>query len=213
LLRELARREGVTLYMVLLAAFQVLLGRWSNQQDVVVGSPVAGRSHRLTEGLIGFFVNTLVIRTDLSGDPEFRELLQRVRETTLAAYAHQEVPFQKLLAELQPYRDRSRQALYQVVFALHNMQLSPLELPGLRVLPLSTEHTSAKFDLRLDCFESEAGLLGRLEYATDLFESATIERLTQNYRQVLQAVGEDAVSRKESGECDDEEDLTIAAAG
>jgi acyl carrier protein len=198
-LRDLARREGVTLYMVLLAGFQAVLGRWSGQQDVAVGSPIAGRTHRLTEELIGFFVNTLVMRTDLSGDPEFSELLQRVRETALGAYAHQEVPFEKLVAELQPQRDMSRQALYQVTFALHNMQLTPLELPGLTLLPLAIKHTSAKFDLRLDCFETEAGLWCRLEYATDLFEPATIERLAEAYQQVLQAVSEDAADpRKES---------------
>ena len=159
-LRELARREGATLYMVLLAALQVVLGRWSNQQEVTVASPIAGRTHRLTEGLIGFFVNTLVMRTDLSGDPEFGELLQRVRETALGAYAHQEVPFEKLVAELQPQRDRSRQALFQVMFALHNMHLRPLELPGLTLLPLSTEHASARFDLRLDFFESRGRVVG-----------------------------------------------------
>jgi non-ribosomal peptide synthetase component F len=139
------------------------------------------------------------MRTDLSGDPEFSELLQRVRETALGAYAHQEVPFEKLVAELQPQRDMSRQALYQVTFALHNMQLTPLELPGLTLLPLAIKHTSAKFDLRLDCFETEAGLWCRLEYATDLFEPATIERLAEAYQQVLQAVSEDAADpRKES---------------
>src|SRR4051812_33241311 len=115
-LRDLARREGVTLYVVLLAAFQVVLGRWSNQQDVTVGSPSAGRTQRLTEGLIGIFVNTLVMRTDLSGDPPFRDLLQRVRETALGAYAHEEVPFEKLVAELQTQRDMSRQAIFQVMF-------------------------------------------------------------------------------------------------
>jgi pristinamycin I synthase-3/4 len=212
-LRALARQEGVTLYMVLLAALQAVLGRWSGQQDVAVGSPVAGRAHRLTEGLIGYFVNTLVMRTDLSGDPDFGELLQRVRETTLGAYAHQEVPFEKLVTELQLQRDLSRQALYQVTFALHNMQLTPLELQGLTVQPLQTRHTSAKFDLRLDFFESETGLAGRLEYATDLFEAATVERLAQSYQQVLQAVGEDAQGpRKQSGKEHYEQDLATAAA-
>ncbi len=190
-LQELARREGVTLYMLLLAAFQVVLGRWSNQQDVTVGSPIAGRTHRLTEGLIGFFVNTLVMRTDLSGDPDFRELLQRVRETALGAYAHQDMPFEKLVAELQPQRNLSRQALFQVTFGLHNMQLRPLNLSGLNLQPLLGEHTSSKFDLAFNFFESEVGLLGRMEYATDLFDISTIERLAQSYRQVLRAVRED----------------------
>jgi amino acid adenylation domain-containing protein len=190
-LRELARQERVTLYMVLLAAFQVVLGRWSNQQDVAVGSPIAGRTHRQTEGLIGFFVNTLLMRTDLSGDPEFSELLQRVRETALGAYAHQEMPFEKLVAELQPQRDLSRQALFQVTFALHNMELRPLELPGLTLQPLLSEHRTSKFDLALNIFEGESGLLARVEYATDLFDASTIARLTQSYRQILKGICRD----------------------
>jgi len=189
-LRALTRREGVTLYMVLLAALQVVLARWSNQDDVVVGSPIAGRTHRLTEGLIGFFVNTLVMRTDLSGDPEFQDVLQRVRETTLGAYAHQEMPIEKLVAELQPQRDKSRQAFFQVMFTLQNTPTDWFDQPGLALTPIRIPWSTSKFDLALECTETEAGLIGYVEYATDLFEAATIERLAQSYLQVLQAVGE-----------------------
>src|SRR6202041_208132 len=117
-LQRLGRREGATLYMVLLAAFQVLLSRWSGQKDIVVGSPIAGRTHRETEGLIGFFGNTLVMRTDLSGNPSFIELLEQVKQTTLGAYAHQDIPFEKLVEELHPVRDLSRQPIFQTLFAL-----------------------------------------------------------------------------------------------
>ena len=191
-LSNLARQEGATLYMVLLAALQVVLGRWSNQEDVAVGSSIAGRTHRKTEGLIGFFINTLVMRTDLSGAPTFVELLGRVREMAFGAYAHQETPFEKLVADLQPERDLSRQALFQVMFTLQNMQLNELRLPGLALDVLTSEHTSSKFDLAVDLFESEAGLWGRMEYATDLFDEQTIERLVESYQVLLEAVTEDA---------------------
>jgi amino acid adenylation domain-containing protein len=189
-LRDLARREGVTPYMVMLAALQVVLSRWSNQQDVTVASPIAGRTHPLTEGLVGVFVNTLVMRTDLSGDPEFRELLQRVRETTLGAYAYQETPFEKVVAKLRRPRDRSRQALFQTMFVLHNLPKQQHEMPGITLKAGATELGTSKFDLTLEFYEAAGS--GRMEYATDLFDAATIERLTQSYQQVLQAVTEDA---------------------
>ena len=185
LLRELSRREDVTMYMLLLAAFQVVLGRWSGQNDVVVGSPIAGRTHQETEAMIGFFTNTLVMRTDLSGDPSFETLLSQVRETTLDAYAHQDLPFEKLVAELQPHRDLSRQPLFQVMFTLQNQPASELKLPGLSLSPIEGEYASSKFDLSLDVFETEDTLWARVDYATDLFEAGTIERLIDAYKRVV----------------------------
>ena len=184
----LARRSGATPYMVLLAAFQLLLSRWSGQADVVVGSPIAGRTERQTEGLIGFFVNTLVMRADISDDPSFEELLARVKETALGAYAHQDIPFEKLVEHLQPQRDLSRQPLFQVMFALQNLPRQTLELPGLRLLPMERAEGSAMFDLFLELTESPIGLGGAFEYATDLFDRSTIERLLSSYVTLLEGI-------------------------
>jgi non-ribosomal peptide synthetase component F len=131
----LGRRENATLFMTLLAAFQILLSRHANQEDIVVGSPIAGRTYAETEGLIGFFVNTLVLRADLSLDPTFRELLSQVRETTLGAYSHQGIPFEQLVAELSPGRDLSRSALFQVMFVLQNAPVASLSLNDLSLAP------------------------------------------------------------------------------
>ena len=192
MLKTLARREGATLYMVLLAAFQLVLSRWSGQRDVVVGSPIAGRIHRKTEGLIGLFLNNLVMRTELSGDPSFKELLVRVKEVALGAYAHQDIPFERLVAELEPQRDLSRQALFQVVLVLQNQPLTELELPKLALRIAQIEHVTSKFDMWMGFFESPEGLIGHAEYATDLFDAATIERLAESFQQVLAAVVVDA---------------------
>ena len=191
-LNELGRREGATLYMVLLAAFQLVLSRWSGQRDVVVGSPIAGRIHRKTEGLIGLFLNNLVMRTELSGDPSFKELLVRVKEVALGAYAHQDIPFERLVAELEPQRDLSRQALFQVVLVLQNQRLTELELPKLALRSAQVEYGTAKVDLSVSFFQTEHGLSGHAEYATDLFDAATIERLAESFQQVLAAVVVDA---------------------
>ena len=154
-LNELARGEGATLFMVLLAAFQVLLSRWSGQSDIVVGSPIAGRTHRELEGLIGFFVNTLALRADLSGNPNFKDLLGRVKETALGAYAHQDLPFEKLVEELQPVRDLSRQPIFQVLFALQNVPQERLQLPGLELRRAGGGRPASKFDLSLYVSEVE----------------------------------------------------------
>jgi amino acid adenylation domain-containing protein/non-ribosomal peptide synthase protein (TIGR01720 family) len=184
--QAMCRREGVTPFMALLAAFQVLLGRYSGQDDIAVGTPLANRTRTEVEGLIGFFVNTLVLRLDLSGNPTFRELLRRVREAALGAHRHPDLPFEKLVAELQPQRDPSRNPLFQVMFALQNMPLAPLELPGLTVSRLETEEVSSTFDLSLTLRETARGLDGWCEYDTDLFQGATIRRLLAHYQRLLE---------------------------
>ena len=187
-LAQLARSEGATLYMVLLAAFQALLGRWSGQEDIVVGTPIAGRTHRETEGLIGFFVNMLALRTDMRGDPSFRVLLERVKEAALGAYAHQDLPFEKLVEELQPVRDLSRQPIFQVLLALQNVPQERLELSGLQLSRIGGEHVTAKLDLSLYLHETEQGLRGLVEYATDLFDASTIERLAGHFKTLLEGI-------------------------
>src|SRR6185369_755917 len=181
----LARREGATPFMVLLAAFQALLARTSGQEDLAVGTPVAGRNRMEIEGLIGFFVNTLVMRGNLSGDPSFLELLGRIWATALAAYTHQEVPFEKLVEELAPERSLAHSSLFQVMFALQNAPVEGAEIRGLRVQPVSTIGTTAKFDLSLSLSLGNDGLTGTVEHATDLFDATTIERLIVQYERLL----------------------------
>ncbi|HEX2206430.1 MAG TPA: amino acid adenylation domain-containing protein [Longimicrobium sp.] len=195
-LLALGRAEGATLHMVVLAAFQLLLARYSGSDDVVVGTPVAGRARREVEGLIGFFVNTLALRTDLSGDPDFRALLRRVREVSLGAYEHQEVPFEKLVEELQPARSLSHSPLVQVVFSLDTAG-APLDgvLPGVRSEFVGAEVDTAKFDLLLDFVRDESGLRGALRYSTDLFERETIQRMLRQLERVLRQVADDPGAR------------------
>jgi len=200
-LKQLSRQEGTTLFMTLLAVFKVLLYRYSGQEDIVVGTPIAGRNHKELEGLIGFFVNTLVLRTDLGGGPSFRELLKRVREVTLGAYAHQELPFEKLVEEIQPQRDMSRNPLFQVVFILQNT-------PGLNQRsasgeeePSNGEHSgnatfgTAKFDLTMSLMETAQVLRGVVEYNTDLFEAETINRMIGHMKTLLASVVKDPDQR------------------
>ncbi|MBW9076289.1 condensation domain-containing protein, partial [Agrobacterium deltaense] len=187
-LAVLARQEGATLFMVLLAAFKVVLSRWSGQDDIVVGTPVAGRTHAETEDLIGFFINMLALRTSLAGDPDFRTLLRQVRDGALEAYAHQEMPFDRLVEEVRPARDLSRQPIFQTLVVLQNMPQERLELPGLTLRRVTEQRATAKFDLSLYLQETENGLAGTLEYATDLFEHNTIERLKDHYRLLLEGV-------------------------
>lgn len=186
-LKALGRREGATLYMVLLAGFKLLLSRYTNQTDVVVGTPIAGRRETQLEDLIGFFVNTLVLRTDLSGDPTFTELVARVRETCVGAYAHQDVPFERLVEELQPERSLSRTPLFQVMFVLQNAPQADLRLPGLTVETLAAEIDSTKFDLSFSATESNGQLFCRLNYKTALFEAATPARMLANFEVLLRA--------------------------
>ncbi|HEX8694997.1 MAG TPA: amino acid adenylation domain-containing protein, partial [Longimicrobium sp.] len=196
-LQALGRSEGATLYMTLLGAFQVLLGTYAGSEDVVVGSPIAGRTRKEVEELIGFFVNTLVLRTDLSGDPSFREVLRRVRETTLGAYAHQEVPFEKLVEELRPERSLSHSPLFQAMFTLQNADDGGTggALAGLNVSEVDAEGASAKFDLSLSLTATSHGLRGWLTYGTDVFESGTVERMVRHLERVLEQVAADADAR------------------
>ncbi len=184
-LRELARREGVTLFMLLLAAFQALLARCGGRRDVSVGTPVVNRNRVELEGLVGLFQNTLVLRTDLSGGPTFRELLARVRETTLQAHAHQELPFERLVDELQPDRSLDRQPLFQVLFTVKPPRREVRELAGLRVTPLPAGKGTAKFDLTLTVVERPERLILQMEFARDLFHRTTAQRLLGHYRRLL----------------------------
>src|SRR6185295_15332330 len=187
-LKRLAERERVTPFMVLLAALQTLLARYAGETDVAVGSPIAGRNRSEIESMIGFFVNTLVLRSDLSGDPTFRDLLARVREVCLGAYAHQDLPFEKLVAELRPERDKTRPALFQVMFTLQNVPFPALALPGgIALVPESFETGTVKFDLTLTMGEIDGRFEGSWGYNTLLFERATIEELGESFRRLVEA--------------------------
>ncbi|WP_375773024.1 amino acid adenylation domain-containing protein [Archangium gephyra] len=194
-LRKLSQREGVTLFMTLLAGWQVLLHRYSGQEDVSVGSPIAGRGHAGLEGLIGFFVNTLVMRARVRGEEPFRVLLGRVREMALGAYEHQDVPFEMLVDELKPARDTSRAPLFQVAFALQNGAPPELALPGVKQRPVELHSQTAKNELLLALAETGEGLEGGLEYNTALFEASTIARMAGHLRTLLEGVVADAGQR------------------
>jgi amino acid adenylation domain-containing protein len=190
-LRALARETDATLFMVMLASFDLLIHRLSGRDDVVVGSPIAGRTHGEVEGLIGFFVNTMALRTDLSGDPTFRELVRRVRETTLEAYAHQDLPFERVVEAVQPDRALSHNPLFQVAFALLAQPAETLRLPGLVMRLEPVDSGTSKFDLFLDMEEQGEQLRGRLEYATDLWEPETADRMIRLYLHLLEGVATD----------------------
>ncbi len=183
-MEALARGEGATLFMVLLAAFQVLLARYAGTDDVVVGSPIAGRVRTETEAMVGPFANTLVLRTRLSGDPSFREVVRRVREVMLGAYRHQTIPFEKLVAELQPERSLSHSPLAQAGFVLLNLGV-PGAMGEMRVRPVEMDGGSALFDVMVYLQGDTAGLQGYLEYRADLFEPATIRRMAGQLRRVM----------------------------
>ena len=201
-LEELSQQAGVTLFMTLLAAFQTLLHRYTEQIDMAIGSPIANRHRSELEGLIGFLVNSLVLRTNLAGDPTFRELLNRVRDVTLAAYAHQDLPFEKLVEELQPVRSLGQNPLFQVVFALQNTPIEQLTLPGLVLSPVDLETKNSRFDLELylwkcaDNFrnlwgkgwQQSDGLRGVIIYNTDLFDAATITSLRRHFQTLLEGI-------------------------
>jgi len=186
-LKALSQREGATLFMTLLAGFQALLHRYTGQTDLAVGSPVANRNRAELEGLIGCFANMLVLRADLSGDPSFRELLRRAREAAVAGYANQDVPFEKLVEELQPDRDLARHPLFQVAFALQiAAPTAGIELPDLAWSSGSVDNGVSKFDLTLYVGESERSLTAAFEYSTDLFVPDSIDRMLRHYERLLQ---------------------------
>jgi amino acid adenylation domain-containing protein len=191
-LKKLAEEQGATLFMALLAVFQTLLYRYSGQKDIAVGTPTAGRNSDETEKLIGFFINTLVLRVNLSGSPSFKELLRKVKEVTLEAYAHQDVPFEKLVEVLAPERNLDTTPLFQVMLVLQNAPQAELALGKAKLQPLSLESGTAKFDLTMDLSESAGrpreGMRGSLEYNTDLFEKATVGHMIQHFQTLLEAV-------------------------
>ncbi len=194
--RELSRRSGATSFMTLLAAFLALLRRHTRQDDLAVGTPVANRGRMEIEGLIGFFVNTLVLRTDVGGDPSFRELLARVQAVAAGAYAHQDLPFEMLVQEIDPERQLSHNPLFQVMFLLQNAPMPELSVSGLKLSPLAAGGgDTSKFDLSLHFWEAEPELVGYFEYNTDLFDRATAARLADHFVRLLQGVLDDPDSR------------------
>jgi hypothetical protein len=211
-LKALSRSEGVTLYMTLLAAFNVLLNHYTGETDLVIGSNVANRNRAEIEPLIGFFVNHLVIRTDLSGDPTFMEVLRRQRKVALEAFAHQDLPFDKLVEELQPEREFNRTPIFQTLFSLQNAPRTGLRLPGLKLRPFDSGPTITKYDLTLLMSENEDGLAGAFAYHKDLFDSEYIEKLAQYYHRLLMNIVErpdDNISRLKI-EKEDEEREQVA---
>ena len=187
-LKSLSQQSGTTLFMTLLAAFSALLSRYSGQEDIVVGSPIANRNRGEIESLIGFFVNTLVLRVQLQDNPSFEEVLKQVRQVSLDAYTHQDMPFEQLVEALRPERNLTNSPLFQVMFVLQNAPMGELELPGVNLTPIEGESVIAKFDLTLFLGETAAGLKGRWEYNSDLFEAATIERMSQHFQNLLEAI-------------------------
>jgi non-ribosomal peptide synthetase component F len=185
-LKTFARQEGATLYMTLLAVFKTLLYRYTGQEDILVGSPIANRQRPELESLMGFFVNTLVLRTDLSGNPTFRQLLARVREVTLEADAHQDLPFEKLVAALQPERELSRNPLFQIAFVM--VPPMPVLAPPWSDSQLDMDTGTAKFDLTLALNETPGGSIGAFEYSTDLFEADTIARMVGHFQTLLESI-------------------------
>ncbi|WP_157381970.1 non-ribosomal peptide synthetase, partial [Burkholderia ubonensis] len=186
--RAIAHASGTSTFMVVLAAYALLLSRYSNQQDIVIGSPIANRRSSMTEPLIGFFANMLALRVDLSGNPGFGELLARVKRVALDGYSRQEIPFEQVVDALKLERNLSRTPVFQVVFAYEKASSQPVNFPGLIATPVSVETHTAKFDLTLHVQDSDHGLAGSLEYNLDLFDAATIERMAEHFRHLLEAV-------------------------
>ncbi|MBB1259198.1 non-ribosomal peptide synthetase [Streptomyces alkaliterrae] len=194
-LRALAGERQSTMFMALLTAVNVLLSRYSSQEDIAVGTPIANRTRAEAEALVGCFFNTLVIRTDLSGDPSFEELLGRVREVTLAAQTHQDLPFERLVEALNPPRDPGHTPLFQALFVYQTAPGDGLDMDGLGIEPLALPGSVAKYDLTVDLVENDEGLTGRVEYRTDLFDAATIERLVDHFTELVRAIVREPATR------------------
>ncbi|MBH8561813.1 condensation protein [Nostoc sp. CENA67] len=187
-LKTLYQREGITLFMTILAAFKILLHWYTKQEDIVVGTDIANRNQLETKGLIGFFVNQLVLRTNLSDNPSFKDLLKQVRQTTLDAYVHQDLPFDKLVEVLNPKRNLSQTPLFQVKLVLENTQNHTFDFLGLKITPINLIKQAVQFDLLLELTEFEQGLFGLWEYNTDMYETTTITQISANFQLLLKAV-------------------------
>jgi Condensation domain len=194
-LERLSQSEGATLYMTMLAAFQILMSRYTGQTDVVVGSPIANRNRREIEGLVGFFVNSLAMRSTFADDPTFRELLRRVRKTTLEAYAHQDLPIEKLVEDLAPHRSLGGTPLFNVMFAIQNAPFEELELPGLTLAREAAEITTTRFDMEWHVWEHPGDLTLVVFHRTDLFERATIEKMIRGFEFLLRRTVADVETR------------------
>ena len=187
-IKAFSQREGVTLFMTLLTAFKILLYRYTGQEDIAVGTAIANRNRAEIESLIGFFVNTLVMRTDLSGEPGFRELLGRVREVAFGAYAHQDVPFERLVEELQPDRDINSNPLFQVMFVLQNAPMPALKVSGLTLDATKIDNGTSKFDVVFELTDRPEGLECSFEYNTDIFDADTMARMASHFQSLLESI-------------------------
>ena len=187
-LQRLSQQHNSTVFMTLLTAFNILLYRYSGQDDILVGSTVTSRDRKEIVNLIGLFVNNLIFRSNLSGKPSFLQLLNQVKETVLGALSHQELPFEDLVEQLQPERNLSQNPLFQVMFVLHNTPSQTITLPDLKIEPVETEHSTSRFDISLDMYETSKGLRGTWEYSTELFQSTTIESLNEHFQTLLSAI-------------------------
>jgi len=186
-LNELARQNGATLFMILMAGFQALLYRYSGQDQIVVGTDLANRTTPETERMIGFFINLMAVRTDLSGNPTFRELLRRVREGLLGSYAHQEVPFLKIVQDIQPERSATHNPIVQVLFVMQNIPRANRELAGLQMEPFEVPVTTSKFDMAVFVAERAGELIGYWVYSTELFDQPNIQRMVRHFGSLLQS--------------------------
>ncbi|CCQ48792.1 Long-chain-fatty-acid--CoA ligase [Crocosphaera watsonii WH 8502] len=187
-IKAFSQGQGVTIFMTLVAAFKILLARYSGQEDVILGTATAGRRIKKLESLMGFFVNTLALRSNLSNHLSFEEFLTQIKQVCLDAYAHQDVPFEQLVEVLQPERNLSHSPIFQVMFVLQNTAMEELELPGLTVSSLETSRKTSKFDLTLSMEENDEKLRGEWEYNTDLFHCSTIERMTTHFQVLLSEI-------------------------